>query len=42
MEQQVNLGAKMLNGFLRLMVGCLILILITIPIAATAHWMGFI
>jgi hypothetical protein len=42
MEQQLPSGVKMLNGFLKLMIGCLILILISVPLAAIADWIGLI
>lgn len=40
MEQQLTSGVKMLNGFLRIMVTCLIIILIAVPLAALADLLG--
>lgn len=42
MEQELSLGAKLLNGFLKLMIACLIGILAAIPIALILDWMGLI
>ena len=42
MEQELTPGVKMLNGFLKLMIACLIAILIAIPLAFIADWMGLI
>lgn len=42
MEQEVTIGIKVLNGFLRIMVACLVLILFAIPIALILDWMGLI
>ena len=41
MEQELSPGVKMLNGFLKLMIFCLVGILIAIPLAAIAEWIGF-
>ncbi|WP_157493040.1 hypothetical protein [Maribacter hydrothermalis] len=40
MEREITSGVKVLNGFLKLMNACLIIILISIPIAALADWIG--
>lgn len=40
MEQELPAGVKMLNGFLRIMVACLILILIAIPVAFILDLIG--
>jgi hypothetical protein len=32
-EQEITAGTKILNGFLRIMVACLVVILIAIPLA---------
>ncbi len=40
MKQELTLGTKILNGFLRLMITCLIGILIAIPIALILDWLG--
>lgn len=42
MEQELTPGVKMLNGFLKLMIACLIAILIAIPLAGLADWLGLI
>ncbi len=42
MEQEVTLGIKVLNGFLRIMVACLVVILAAIPIAALLDLMKII
>lgn len=42
MEQELTPGVKMLNGFLKLMIVCLIGILIAIPLAGLADWLGLI
>ncbi|WP_262710651.1 hypothetical protein [Maribacter sp. ACAM166] len=42
MEQELSSGVKMLNGFLKLMIACLIAILIAIPLAGIADWLGLI
>ncbi|WP_281542270.1 hypothetical protein [Maribacter aestuarii] len=41
MEQELSSGVKMLNGFLKLMIFCLVAILIAIPLAAIAEMIGF-
>lgn len=42
MEQELTSGVKILNGFLKLMIACLIGILIAIPLAGLADWFGWI
>ncbi len=42
MEEELPLGVKMLNGFLKFMIACLIGILIAIPLAGLADWIGLI
>ncbi|WP_419213721.1 hypothetical protein ACNR9Q_06080 [Maribacter sp. X9] len=42
MEQELSPSVKMLNGFLKLMIACLIGILIAIPLAGLADWIGLI
>lgn len=42
MEQELSPGVKMLNGFLKLMIACLVAILIAIPLAGLADWFGWI
>lgn len=42
MEQEITLGIKILNGFLRIMVAGLVVILIAIPLAFILDWMGII
>jgi len=41
MEQELTSGEKVLNGFLRLMVACLIGILACVPLALIADALGF-
>lgn len=41
MEQELTTGEKVLNGFLRLMVACLIGILACVPLALIADALGF-
>lgn len=40
MEQELSPGVKLLNTFLRIMVGCLVLILIAIPVALVLDLFG--
>jgi len=40
MEQELTPGVKLLNTFLRIMVGCLVLILIAIPVALILDIIG--
>ncbi|WP_257212950.1 hypothetical protein [Maribacter sp. 4U21] len=42
MEQELTSGVKILNGFLKLMIACLVGILIAIPIALILDFMGVI
>jgi len=42
MEQELTLGVKILNGFLKFMIACLVGILIAIPLAGLADWIGLI
>lgn len=42
MEQEITAGIKILNGFLRIMVAGLVVILIAIPLAFILDWMGII
>jgi hypothetical protein len=42
MEQELTSGVKILNGFLKLMIACLVGILIAIPIALILDFMGII
>jgi len=42
MEQGLSSGVKMLNGFLKLMITCLILILLAVPLAGIADWLGLL
>lgn len=42
MEQEVTAGTKVLNGFLRIMVACLVVILLAIPVALILDWTGLI
>ena len=40
MEQELSPGVKMLNGVLRIMVACLVLILLAIPVAFILDLIG--
>ncbi|MFT5737529.1 MAG: hypothetical protein ACI9SG_001878 [Maribacter sp.] len=40
MEQELTAGVKILNGFLRIMVACLVVILIAIPLALLLDIIG--
>jgi len=40
MKQELTSGVKMLNGFLKLMITCLIIILLAVPLVAIADWLG--
>ncbi|SIQ21864.1 hypothetical protein SAMN05421797_1011078 [Maribacter ulvicola] len=42
MEQELSSGVKILNGFLKLMIICLIIILLSVPLAAIADWLNLI
>lgn len=42
MEQEVTSGIKILNGFLRIMVACLVVILAAIPLAFILDWLGIL
>lgn len=42
MEQEITIGVKVLNGFLRIMVACLVVILFAIPVALILDWTGLI
>ncbi len=42
MEQELSFGVKLLNGFLKFMIACLIGILVAIPIALILDWLGII
>ena len=42
MEQELSFGVKLLNGFLKFMIACLIGILVAIPIALILDWIGLI
>ncbi|PKA97629.1 hypothetical protein B0O79_1297 [Flavobacteriaceae bacterium MAR_2009_75] len=41
MEQELPIGVKMLNLFLRIMVWCLVLILAAVPVALILDVIGF-
>lgn len=42
MEQELTSGIKLLNGFLKLMIACLVGILVAIPIALILDFLGVI
>ena len=42
MEQELSSGVKILNGFLKLMITCLVIILLAVPLAGIADWLGII
>jgi hypothetical protein len=42
MEHEVTAGIKILNGFLRIMVACLVVILLAIPLAFILDWIGIL
>jgi len=42
MEQELTAGIKILNGFLRIMVAGLVVILLAIPLAFILDWLGII
>ncbi|WP_291961140.1 hypothetical protein [Maribacter sp.] len=42
MKQELTSGVKILNGFLRLMVTCLVIILLSVPLAGIADWFNLI
>ncbi len=42
MEQELTTGVKILNGFLRIMVACLVVILIAIPLALLLDIIGIL
>lgn len=42
MEQELTSGVKLLNGFLKLMIACLVGILVAIPIALILDFLGVI
>ncbi|MGB3151267.1 MAG: hypothetical protein WBB27_11450 [Maribacter sp.] len=42
MEQELTSGVKLLNGFLKLMIACLVGILVAIPIALILDVFGII
>ncbi len=42
MEKGLTSGVKILNGFLKLMVTCLVIILLSVPLAGIADWLNLI
>lgn len=42
MEQELTSGVKILNGFLKLMITCLVILLLAVPLAGIADWLGII
>ncbi|CAM3534997.1 hypothetical protein ZORO111903_11390 [Zobellia roscoffensis] len=42
MEQELNAGVKMLNGFLRIMIACLVFILLAVPVALVLDLIGIL
>ncbi|CAM4225534.1 hypothetical protein ZONE111904_08310 [Zobellia nedashkovskayae] len=42
MEQQLNPSVKLLNGFLRIMITCLVLILLAVPVALVLDMIGIL
>ncbi|TDT46816.1 hypothetical protein CLV90_0876 [Maribacter spongiicola] len=40
MERELTPGVKILNGFLKLMITCLVVILLAVPLAGIADWLG--
>ncbi len=42
MEQQLSGGVKILNGFLRLMIACLVFILLAVPVALVLDLIGIL
>jgi hypothetical protein len=42
MEQELTSGVKILNGILKLMVTCLVIILLSVPLAGIADWLNLI
>ncbi len=42
MEQELSFGVKLLNGFLKFMIACLVGILVAIPIALILDWLDLI
>ncbi|KKM98717.1 hypothetical protein LCGC14_1155070 [marine sediment metagenome] len=40
MEQELSPGVKILNGFLKIMVACLVFILVAIPVALLLDLIG--
>ncbi|WP_262707407.1 hypothetical protein [Maribacter sp. MJ134] len=42
MEQELTSGVRLLNGFLKLMIACLVGILVAIPIALILDFLGVI
>ncbi len=42
MEQELTFGVKMLNGFLRIMIACLVFILLAVPVALVLDLIGIL
>ncbi len=42
MEQELTSGVKMLNGFLRIMIACLVFILLAVPVALVLDMIGIL
>ncbi len=42
MEQELTIGVKMLNGFLRIMIACLVFILLAVPVALILDLIGIL
>ncbi len=42
MEQELTFGVKMLNGFLRIMIACLVFILLAVPVALVLDMIGIL
>ncbi len=42
MEQELSNGVKLLNGFLRIMIACLVFILLAIPVALVLDIIGIL
>ena len=42
MKQELTFGVKMLNGFLRIMIACLVFILLAVPVALVLDLIGIL
>ncbi|MDO6517417.1 hypothetical protein Q4603_01590 [Zobellia galactanivorans] len=42
MERELTTGVKLLNGFLRIMIACLVFILLAIPVAFILDLIGIL